>query len=166
MFNSYKNWKLQSARRLLTVHDQNNWKSLFFVTFWRERKITVFKFCIPKVDKFGRACSSCEHVLVRYFISIAVLSLLCYCKRQISFIEKHRQKFQLFWFTFTFKNENTSGCLSLGVRWNRVTDDLRDFQPVQTSKPFAITHDFHELLPTLHFLNVVSWPKWKSRDRF
>ena len=59
----------------------------------------------------------------------------CFSQTTNKFYRKAQTKFQLFCLTFTFKNGNTPGCLSLGVRWNRVTDDLRDFLFSNLCKP-------------------------------
>ena len=73
MFNSYKNWKLQSARSLLTV--QSNCQSLFFVTLYVNAKLQFSNFAFPKSTNLG------ELVVVAnmfwYVISFLLLYSIC-----------------------------------------------------------------------------------------
>ena len=73
MFNSYKNWKLQSARSLSTV--QSNCQSLFFVTLYVNAKLQFSNFAFPKSTNLG------ELVVVTnmfwYVISFLLLCSIC-----------------------------------------------------------------------------------------
>ena len=72
-FNSYK--KLETTVGEKPVDCSKQLYITFLCDVKRKRKIAVFKFCIPKVDKFGRACSSCKHVW--YVISFLLLCTIC-----------------------------------------------------------------------------------------